>query len=109
MTGMSMQYPDLARAVADLRETADDLDRGRNTLHRSFGTFLGGGWKGEAAHSFVGAWDDWSDGVGTVLGALHSIADLLETHGRDLRGQDGGAELSMTNLHGRLGGSGGGY
>ncbi|HEX5089815.1 MAG TPA: WXG100 family type VII secretion target [Nocardioides sp.] len=106
---MSMHYADLARAISDVRETADDLDRGRTKLHTSFGSFLGGGWRGEAAESFVGGWDDWSDGVGTVLGALHSIADLLEAHGRDLRVQDGGAESSLSTLHSRLGGSGGGH
>jgi WXG100 family type VII secretion target len=104
---MSMEYPALAQAIADVRATAEDLDRGRTTLHSSFGSFLGGGWTGQAADSFVGGWDDWSDGVGSVLDALRSIASLLEDHGRDLQGRDGAAEWSVTNLHTRLGGSGG--
>jgi WXG100 family type VII secretion target len=104
---MSMEFPALAQAVVDVRATADELDRGRTTLHASFASFLGGGWTGQAAESFVGGWDDWSRGVGTVLDALQSIATLLEDHGRDLQGRDDVAELSMADLHGRLGGSGG--
>jgi WXG100 family type VII secretion target len=104
---MSMEFPALAQAIADVRGTADDLDRGRTSLHQSFGSFLGGGWTGQAAESFVGGWDDWSQGVGSVLDALRSIAALLEDHGRDVQARDGVAEWSVTNLHTRLGGSGG--
>jgi WXG100 family type VII secretion target len=106
---MSMEYPALAQAVADVRATAEELDRGRTTLHQSFGSFLGGGWTGQAADSFVGGWDDWSNGVGSVLDALQSIAGLLEDHGRDLRTHDTLAESAVTDLHSRLGGSGGSY
>jgi WXG100 family type VII secretion target len=106
---MSMEYPALAQAISDVRATADDLGQGRSTLHQSFASFLGEGWTGEAAESFRGGWDDWADGVASVLDALQSIATLLEDHGRDLRAEDGHAELSMTNLHSRLGGSGGTY
>jgi WXG100 family type VII secretion target len=106
---MSMEYAALAQAISDVRTTADDLDRGRTTLHQSFGSFLGDGWTGQAAESFRGGWDDWSDGVASVLDALQSIASLLEDHGRDLQAHDGGAELTMTNLQARLGGSGGTY
>ena len=106
---MSMEYPALAQAIAEVRATAEDLDRGRTTLHRSFGSFLGGGWTGQAAESFVGGWDDWSEGVATVLDALRSISDLLEQHGTDLRTQDVGSALSTSHLHTRLGESGGSY
>jgi WXG100 family type VII secretion target len=104
-----MDYPALAQAVAEVRTTAEELDQGRTTLHQSFGAFLGGGWTGLAAESFVEGWDDWSEGVASVLDALGSIATLLEDHGRDLHGSDDAAEWSMTNLHTRLGGSGGNY
>lgn len=109
MTSMSMEYPALARAVAEVRATAEELDRGRTALHRSFGSFLGGGWTGQAAESFVGGWDDWSEGVGSVLEALRSIADLLEQHGVDLRGQDEVSALTTSQLHSRLGETGGTY
>jgi WXG100 family type VII secretion target len=103
---MSMEYAALANAISDVRTTADDLDRGRTTLHQSFGSFLGDGWTGQAAESFRGGWDDWAAGVASVLDALQSIASLLEDHGRDLQAHDGGTELTMTNLQARLGGSG---
>lgn len=109
MGSMSMDHPALASAVADVRATADELERGRATLHTSFGTFLGGGWTGQAAESFVGGWDDWSAGVGKVLDALQSIAGLLEGHGADVRGQDAGAEAAAVQLHARLGGTGGSW
>jgi len=104
-----MDHPALAQAVAEVRATAEELDRGRTTLHRSFGTFLGGGWTGQAAESFVGGWDEWSEGVGSVLDALQSIAELLEQHGRDVRTQDDVAALTTGQLHARLGGTGGSY
>lgn len=107
MSSMSMDHPALASAVADVRATADELERGRTTLHTSFGGFLGGGWTGQAADSFVGGWDDWSEGVGKVLEALQSIAGLLEGHGVDVRAQDAGAEAAAGHLHARLGGTGG--
>src|SRR3954470_1638195 len=106
---MSMSYPALAHAVAELRGTADELDRGPAPLHTSFGSFLGGGWTGQAAESFVGGWDDWSDGVSAVLDALGSLTDLVVQHGRELQAEDLGASLSVDRLHSRLGGAGGGY
>jgi WXG100 family type VII secretion target len=109
VTSMSMDYPALAHAISEIRATADDLDRGRTTLHGSFGSFLGGGWTGQAADSFVGGWDDWSEGVASVLDALRSIADLLEQHGTDVHLQDTVAALDQGHLHARLGGTGGSY
>jgi WXG100 family type VII secretion target len=106
---MSMDHGALAQAIAEVRATADDLDRGRTTLHRSFGSFLGGGWTGRAAESFVDGWEDWSEGVGSVLDALAGIADLLEQHGRDVQAQDLGASWAVGDLHSRLGGAGGSY
>jgi len=104
-----MDYPALAHAIADVRSTAEELDRGRTTLHQSFGSFLGGEWTGQAAESFVGGWDDWSEGVAAVLDALRSIADLLEQHGTDLRAQDAGSASTTSHLHTRLGVTGGSY
>lgn len=104
-----MEFPALAEAVAALRSTATDLDRGRTTLHRSFASFLGGGWTGQAADSFVGGWDEWSDGVGSVLDGLASIASLLEDHGRDVQAQDDSASSASGHLQSRLGGTGGSF
>ena len=109
VTSMSMEFPALADAVAALRSTADDLDRGRTTLHQSFASFLGGGWTGQAADSFVSGWDEWSDGVGSVLDALASIAGLLEDHGRDVQAQDDSASSASGHLQSRLGGTGGSF
>ena len=101
-----MEFPALADAIAEIRSTADELDRGRTHLHESFGSFLGGGWQGQAAESFVGGWDDWSSGVASVLDALGDMADLLEQHGRDVQAQDVDASWSVGRLHSRLGGTG---
>jgi WXG100 family type VII secretion target len=106
---MSMEYGPLADAIAEVRRVGGDLDHGRTTLHKSFGGFLGAGWKGQAADSFREGWDDWSTGVGDVLSALATIGDLLEQHGRELQGLDGSVQGHVGALHSRLGGSGGGY
>jgi WXG100 family type VII secretion target len=109
MTGMSMEYAALADAISEVRRVEAELDQGRTVLHRSFGGFLGGGWTGQAADSFRGGWDDWSAGVGEVLSSLSSIADLLEQHGRELRGLDDVVQGNVDGLHSRLGGTGGQY
>lgn len=106
MSSMSMEYSELANALAELRGVAAELDGGRKTLHDSFGGFLGNGWKGQAADSFRGGWEDWSTGVADVLGALRTMADLMEQQGRELKGLDAATHSSIAALHSRLGGDG---
>lgn len=105
MTDLTLEYAELRRAVADVDHVADELDRGRATLHSSFAGFLGTGWQGDAADSFRDGWDEWAQGVSDVVDALRSMSALLTDTARSFSDHDELNGATMQLLHSRLDGS----
>lgn len=87
---------------ADVREGAARLRHDREAIDRQVGGFLGQGWTGVAADSFVLAWDEWKVAAGDVLDGLVAMGELLEAAHTDFVEQDAGSQARLDAISERI-------
>lgn len=97
-TTVALSHPDLTQAVVGLRRAADQLERRRATTEHQVDVLLDGGWSGAAAASYREGWEDWRTGCAEVIGALSTMADLVDTARADLDA----ADVSSRDAHGAV-------
>lgn len=83
------------RGIGNVHDAADRLRTDRTAIDQRVSGFLGAGWTGVAADSFVEAWDDWKTAATDVEEGLVAMAELLGAARRDFVAQD---ERSQQNL-----------
>jgi uncharacterized protein YukE len=64
--------------------------------------FLGAGWTGVAADSFVEAWDSWKLAATDVLDGLVAMAELLAAAHADYSAQDDASQPRLDALSARI-------
>lgn len=92
----------LNKAKADVRAAASELRTTRSSIDRRINGFLGDGWTGVAAESFVPAWNDWLDGAVDLEEGLVATAELLDAFHRDIRQQDEGSQRRLDTISSRI-------
>lgn len=80
LPGFDVEPWELASAANLVRDTGEELRAGLNRLRLEVDTLLDG-WRGRAGTRFTDGWQEWRAGAAEVLGALDSIAGLLDHTG----------------------------
>lgn len=90
------------KAIGDVRAATDRLDQDRRAIDKRVSGFLGSGWTGVAADSFVDAWDDWTAGATDVAEGLVAMGELLVAARRDFIAQDEASQRSLDAVSARI-------
>ena len=91
-----------ATSTDSLRTRLSDLEERRLSAGRSIELVLAT-WRGEAAETFRGKWEEWDRGAQEVIDQLrHSLA-ALDQFRSAMTGVDGVSAEAATRLGGRLG------
>jgi WXG100 family type VII secretion target len=90
------------QAIADVRAAADELRQSRRQADRRISGFLGVGWRGQAAESFVTPWGDWVDGARRAEAGLVAMAELLAATRRDFRQEDQASQRALDAISARI-------
>lgn len=99
---LQLDHATFDRTVADLRATADELRATQRRLEGEVATVLDGGWRGSAASSFAGGWEEWRAGAADVLDGLEAMAALLAAAHRDLTSTDLAAGAGLDAVASRI-------
>ncbi len=91
-----------AQAIGDVRDGAGRLRHDRDRIDDRVSGYLGSGWTGVAAESFVEAWSEWRAGSSDVLEGLVAMGELLEATHRDFVEADEASEQSMNRVAARI-------
>lgn len=83
------------QAKADVRDATDRLMKDRDDIDAKVSGFLGAGWTGVAADSFVEAWDAWKVAATDVLDGLVAMNELLVAAHADYIAQDDASQLRL--------------
>ncbi|MEJ7832947.1 MAG: WXG100 family type VII secretion target [Nocardioides sp.] len=102
MTQIDLTHTAFDKAKSDVREGAERLTRDRDNIDARVTGFLGSGWTGIAADSFVEAWGDWKDAAGDVLQGLVSMGELLDAVHKDFIAADDASQQSLDQISARL-------
>lgn len=102
MTGFDAELGALDEAAQAVRRAAAQLRRDRDDVHRRVAGFLGHGWTGQAADSFVDAWRGWWCGTVDVLDGLDAMGALLATTREDYASVDAGSAAGVARVADRL-------
>jgi WXG100 family type VII secretion target len=102
---LALLHPEVAAAVAELREVADRLVTRRRGTDRAVDVLLDGGWSGRAAVAFAEGWQDWRSGCDEVLAALATMAELVAVARGEVAEQDEAAAAGLRALTVSLGGA----
>ena len=92
----------LEKAKADVRAAASELHTTRSSINERINGFLGEGWTGVAAESFVPAWNDWLDGASDLEEGLVATAELLDAFHRDIRTQDAESQQRLDAISAKI-------
>lgn len=90
------------QAKRDVRAGAGRLHKDRDDIDRRISGYLGAGWTGIAAESFVDAWGDWKVAATDVLEGLVGMADLLDAAHADYLAQDETSQRRLDQVSARL-------
>lgn len=99
---MQMMHEAFGRGRADVAEASQALEQTRRSIDQRMSGFLGSGWTGDAAESFVEAWDQWLVGAADVKEGLDAMAALLEATQRDWLQQDQGSQDRLDQVSARI-------
>lgn len=102
MDQINLTHAAFAKAKSDVQAGAERLHKDRDSIDQRVTGFLGSGWTGEAADSFVDAWDDWKAAAGDVLQGLNAMRELLDATHRDFVESDEFSQRSLDQLSARL-------
>lgn len=102
MTQINLTHAAFARAMSDVDVGAERLRRDRYAIDRRVTGYLGSGWTGVAADSFVEAWEEWKVAAGEVLEGLRAMGQLLDAAHRDFVQTDEASQAALDQLAARL-------
>jgi WXG100 family type VII secretion target len=102
MNQINVLHSAFTKAKADVREAAGTLRQDRDRIDSRVSGYLGSGWTGVAADSFVDAWDEWKTGATDVLEGLVSMAELLDATHRDFTEQDDASQQRLDTISARI-------
>lgn len=90
------------RAKSDVAEGCSRLKSDRDAIDKRVTGFLGTGWTGVAADSFVDAWGDWRVAATDVLDGLTAMGELLDAAHKDFIESDDSSQQRLDQLSARL-------
>jgi WXG100 family type VII secretion target len=90
------------KARSDVREGAGRLTKDRDDIDRRVSGFLGDGWVGVAADSFIEAWDDWKVAATDVLDGLVAMGELLDATQKDFNAEDEESQRKLDAVSSRI-------
>lgn len=102
MSQIRLDHAAFTKAIADVREAAGQLRQDRARIDDRVSAFLGDGWTGVAADSFVDAWGDWKAGATDVLEGLVAMAELMQATHQDLTDRDGDSAQTMNHVSSKI-------
>ncbi|MCW2815441.1 MAG: hypothetical protein JWN84_2896 [Nocardioides sp.] len=102
MSEINLTHAAFSTAIADVAEGSDRLRRDRDRIDLRVRGFLGRGWTGVAADSFVEAWDDWKLAADDVLEGLTAMGVLLEAVYRDFVATDEASQQALDSISARI-------
>lgn len=102
MNQINLTHAAFAKAKSDVAEGAGQLQRDRDSIDGRVSGFLGSGWTGIAADSFVEAWGDWKDAAGDVHRGLVSMGELLDVAHKDFISADDSSQQALDQVSARL-------
>ena len=99
---VNMVHQAMRKAKSDVATASERLVDERAKADRRVIGFLGSGWTGAAADSFVDAWDDWKLAADQVKDGLDAMGQLLDAVHRDMTQQDEASQLALDRLSQRI-------
>lgn len=102
MEQIHVTHAAFAEAIRDVRDAASRLHSDRDRIDDRVSSYLGSGWTGIAADSFVEAWAEWKTGATDVLEGLVAMGELLDATQKDFTQQDDASEQAMNQIAGRI-------
>jgi WXG100 family type VII secretion target len=102
MTTVALIHEAFNKGISDVRAGAERLQRDRDSIDRRVSGFLGAGWTGVAAESFVDAWEEWKTGATEVLEGLTAMGELLEAAHRDFVASDEDSQQNLDRVAARI-------
>jgi len=102
MNQINLTHAAFDRAKADVAAGVDKLRTDRDRIDTRVGGFLGSGWTGTAADSFVDGWEDWKTAADDVLQGLDAMGQLLDAAHRDFIASDDTSQAALDRLSSRL-------
>ncbi len=99
---INLVHQAMRKAQADVGAASARLADRRARADRRFTGFLGSGWTGVAADSFVDAWDDWTQAADRVQAGLDAMRQLLDVVEVDLTARDEAAQVALDRISGRI-------
>lgn len=97
-----MSHGAFAKAIDDVHVAAARLRTDRDRIDGRVSGYLGSGWTGIAADSFVEAWEEWKAGATDVLEGLEAMGQLLDATRRDLTDQDDASQQALDHVAARI-------
>lgn len=71
---LQVAVSELYTAAARLHDAGQRLQDGLSNVDLQVRETLGSGWRGDAASAFGSAWEQWHDGAGQVIHAVHVMS-----------------------------------
>ncbi|GAA5145886.1 hypothetical protein GCM10023340_15950 [Nocardioides marinquilinus] len=102
---LALLHPEVAAAVAELRDVADRLVARRRATDRAVDVLLDGGWSSRASLAFAEGWQEWRSGCDEVVAALATMAELVAVARSRAAEQDDAAAAGLRALTVSLGGA----
>ena len=99
---INLVHQAMCKAQRDLAAASERLADERASADRRVTGFLGSGWTGVAADSFVDTWDDWKLAAARVSGGLEAMQQLLVVVHRDLTDQDEASQVALDRVSQRI-------
>ncbi|MCY7402240.1 MAG: WXG100 family type VII secretion target [Nocardioides sp.] len=99
---VTVMHAAFAEAISDVQEAAGRGAHDRDRIDDRVSGYLGSGWTGIAANSFVEAWAEWKIGATDVLEGLVAMGELLEATQKDFIQQDDASEQAMNQIAARI-------
>jgi WXG100 family type VII secretion target len=90
------------QGLGDVRQAVDQLARDEASIDRRISAFLGSGWTGVAAESFIDAWSEWKQGADRAVAGLDAMGDLMAAAYQDLVRQDDDSQARMDTVSARI-------
>lgn len=91
-----------AQAIADVQSAASELRTTRQDVDQRISRFLGVGWRGDAAESFVAPWGEWVAGAEEAEAGLVAMSELLGATQRDFREEDDQSQQALDAISARI-------
>ena len=90
------------KGLGDVRAASDRLGTDRLAIDQRVRGFLGSGWTGVAADSFVDAWDAWLAAAVDVEEGLVAMSELLVATRADFITQDEASQQALDAVSARI-------